>query len=78
MKDWYFRRHLKSSNVCVGLYTTRISDFVFRRCRFPNSLLANTTRRRRGRENGVIFPYMAVTTPFSRPRRRRIVFAKSL
>ncbi len=41
MKDWYFRRQLKSSNVCVGLYTTRISDFVFhrRRCRFPNSLM---------------------------------------
>ncbi len=41
MKDWYFRRQLKSSNVCVGLYTTRISDFVIyrRRCRFPKSLL---------------------------------------
>ncbi len=41
MKDWYFKRQLKSSNVCVGLYKTRISDFVFRRrrCRFPNSLL---------------------------------------
>ncbi len=41
MKDWYFRRQLKSSNACVGLHTTRISDFVFRRrcCRFPNSLL---------------------------------------
>ena len=41
MKDWYFRRQLKSSNVCVGLYTTRISDFVFhrRRCQFPNSLI---------------------------------------
>ena len=40
MKDWYFKRQLQSSNVCVGLYTTPISDFVFgrRRCRFPNSL----------------------------------------
>ncbi len=27
MKDWYFRRQLKSSNVCIDLYTTRISDF---------------------------------------------------
>ncbi len=38
MKDWYFRRQLKCSNVCVGLYTTRISNFVFRRRRswFPN------------------------------------------
>ena len=41
MKDWYIERQLKSSNVCVGLYETRISDFVFhrRRCRFPNSLI---------------------------------------
>ena len=39
--------------------------------------LANTTRRVRGPENGVIFPYMDVTTPFSRPRRRRVVFAKA-
>ena len=47
MKDWYFRRQLKSSNVCVGLYTTRISDFVFhrRRCRFPNSLMLPSQRR---------------------------------
>ncbi len=40
MKDWYFKRRLKSSNLCVGLYTTWVSDFVFHRrlCRFPNSL----------------------------------------
>ncbi len=45
MKDWYFKRQLKStSNVCVGLYTTRISDYVDNRrcCRFPNSLLLST------------------------------------
>ena len=43
MKDWYFKRQLKSCNECVDLYTTRISDFVFRRrrCRFPNSLIYN-------------------------------------
>ncbi len=35
-----------------------------------------TTRRQRQRENGIIFPYMDVGTPFS--YWRRIVFAKSL
>ena len=39
MKDCYFKRQLKSSNVCAGLYSARISDFVFRRCQFPNSLV---------------------------------------
>ncbi len=49
MKDWYFKRQLKSSNVCADLYTTQISDFVFRRrrCRFPNSLIENL-----GTDNG--------------------------
>ena len=47
MKDWYFKRQLKSCNECVGLYTTRISDFVFRRrrCRFPNSLFRRRWRK---------------------------------
>ncbi len=49
MKDWHFKRRLKSSNVCVDLYTTRISDFVFhrRRCQFPNSLLLSLRRQER-------------------------------
>ena len=50
MKDWYFRRQLKSSNVCV--------DFVFhrRRCQFPNSPIG------RGGGGGGLFPQNMILT----------------
>ena len=45
----------------------RVNSFKLLRLHIDNNRdLENTTRRQRRRENGVIFPYMDVATPFLR------------